>query len=371
MNFRLFTYIVSEYSGYIYITFEPSAYANENEVKEVVSGTLLAYPLTTPYEIQLDPITIKTLLGDNTIWSDANGDIELEYRADTKLFVNNNNPVTDVKINGSSILDAQGVANVPTANSSTLGVVQLYDSAYGLEMNNGKLRTSPAGSSHIKSASNAYRPITTDKQHDAVFYGLAKATGDTSQTSSSNPVGQFPPEAIVAIQKMLGVYQAPWELIREETGTNDTESSIIVSVDGDGQPFELTDVRVLLEFPKVDAIATTNDYAKLYAYYQGTSKWLTLEGGSTLSRTTASDSAKGVWYFIEQRDGMLYSLIGTPATSTNMGAMRTRYIVYDHPTSNDSMGIKLTNDFSIHMLEWTKIVGTYHYRIYGKRKWTT
>ena len=47
----------------------------------------IAYELATPIEIPIDPITIQTLLGDNTIWSDANGTIELDYRADTKLFI--------------------------------------------------------------------------------------------------------------------------------------------------------------------------------------------------------------------------------------------------------------------------------------------
>ena len=53
-------------------------------------GLFVAYELATPIEIQLDPITIQTLLGDNTIWSDANGTIELDYRADTKLFIAKN-----------------------------------------------------------------------------------------------------------------------------------------------------------------------------------------------------------------------------------------------------------------------------------------
>ena len=53
-------------------------------------GAKLVYPLATPVEIQLDPITVQTLIGDNTIWSDANGTIELDYRADTKLFIAKN-----------------------------------------------------------------------------------------------------------------------------------------------------------------------------------------------------------------------------------------------------------------------------------------
>lgn len=50
----------------------------------------VVYLLATPIEIPIDPITIQTLLGDNTIWSDANGTIELDYRADTKLFIAKN-----------------------------------------------------------------------------------------------------------------------------------------------------------------------------------------------------------------------------------------------------------------------------------------
>ena len=53
-------------------------------------GLFVCYELATPIEIHIDPITIQTLLGDNTIWSDANGTIELDYRADTKLFIAKN-----------------------------------------------------------------------------------------------------------------------------------------------------------------------------------------------------------------------------------------------------------------------------------------
>lgn len=52
---------------------------------------LFVCPLATPYEIPLSDIPVPvTLIGDNTIWSDANGTIELDYRADTKLFIAKN-----------------------------------------------------------------------------------------------------------------------------------------------------------------------------------------------------------------------------------------------------------------------------------------
>ena len=52
-----------------------------------LTGQQVCYELATPFEVQLtaeDDIT--TLLGQNNIWSDT-GDIEVEYRADTKLYI--------------------------------------------------------------------------------------------------------------------------------------------------------------------------------------------------------------------------------------------------------------------------------------------
>ena len=44
------------------------------------------YPLATPIEIQLTPHEVKSLLGANNIWADT-GDTSVEYRADTKLYI--------------------------------------------------------------------------------------------------------------------------------------------------------------------------------------------------------------------------------------------------------------------------------------------
>lgn len=47
----------------------------------------VVYPLATPIEITLDPTTIKTLLGTNTIWMSADGTIQADYPADTKMYI--------------------------------------------------------------------------------------------------------------------------------------------------------------------------------------------------------------------------------------------------------------------------------------------
>lgn len=38
-----------------------------------------AIPLATPIEIPIDPITVQTLIGDNTIWTDTNGENAVKY----------------------------------------------------------------------------------------------------------------------------------------------------------------------------------------------------------------------------------------------------------------------------------------------------
>ena len=47
----------------------------------------VCYPLATPIEIQLTPQEVRTLLGENNIWSDSGNILELEYVADTKLYI--------------------------------------------------------------------------------------------------------------------------------------------------------------------------------------------------------------------------------------------------------------------------------------------
>jgi hypothetical protein len=44
------------------------------------------YKLATPQTYQLTPQEITSLLGTNNIWSDA-GTVDVEYRADTKLYI--------------------------------------------------------------------------------------------------------------------------------------------------------------------------------------------------------------------------------------------------------------------------------------------
>lgn len=47
----------------------------------------IVYKVYAPTEIDLTPTEVKSLLGDNNVWSDS-GTVEVEYRADTSLVIN-------------------------------------------------------------------------------------------------------------------------------------------------------------------------------------------------------------------------------------------------------------------------------------------
>lgn len=50
------------------------------------AGVFVSYTLTTPITYHLTPQEITSLLGENNLWADT-GDTEVEYRADTKLYI--------------------------------------------------------------------------------------------------------------------------------------------------------------------------------------------------------------------------------------------------------------------------------------------
>ena len=56
--------------------------------KSDVTGWTFVYPLAEPFTAQLDPETLSLLRGVNNVWADT-GDMEVGYRADTKLYIDN------------------------------------------------------------------------------------------------------------------------------------------------------------------------------------------------------------------------------------------------------------------------------------------
>lgn len=99
----------------------------------------------------------------------------------------------------------------------------------------------------IKSGTNNYKPIVPNYQHESAFYGLAKASGDTTQASSSNAVGVYTEEAKKAICDMIGVkYEEPFRLIKEIEITEET-GKIVITTDNSNTPFVLSEIIILFK----------------------------------------------------------------------------------------------------------------------------
>lgn len=62
---------------------------NVDDFMALVDGHQLMYELATPLTYTLTAAQITTLLGENNLWHDANGDISVGYKANTKLYVDN------------------------------------------------------------------------------------------------------------------------------------------------------------------------------------------------------------------------------------------------------------------------------------------
>lgn len=91
------------------------------------------------------------------------------------------------------------------ASESVYGVVKVSGGlGTGMDANN-RLAIVKATAANIKAGVEEYRPIVPLKQHEAVFYGLAKAAGDSTQSASSNSIGSYTSGALSAIQSMLAV----------------------------------------------------------------------------------------------------------------------------------------------------------------------
>ena len=61
-------------------------YSDKASFEAAMNGVELCYELATPITYNLTSTEVKSLLGINNIWSDA-GDMDVEYRADTKLYI--------------------------------------------------------------------------------------------------------------------------------------------------------------------------------------------------------------------------------------------------------------------------------------------
>lgn len=88
------------------------------------------------------------------------------------------------------------------ASNTDPGVIKLLNN-YGLYNNSGFAAVYKAPLGEIKAGLSAFKPIVPSNQHEAVFYGLAKAAG-MDMSDSDNVVGTYTEAAMTAIRTMLG-----------------------------------------------------------------------------------------------------------------------------------------------------------------------
>ena len=219
-------------------------------------------------------------------------------------FLSAKNNVSDVQVEGVSII-ADNVANIPRATPTTMGVIKGSAYGSGLQMDSsGYLKLSAANSNLVKAGSSYYAPIAAGNQHEATFYGLAKAAGDVTQTASANSVGEYTDAAKLGIQTMIGVAQAPWELIKEVTYTTyDTNYPLEITTDNNSQLFALTDIRLIVEIPSQDNPFTLSNYGLVQCWYgTGNYDYFTFElGAQNISANTTGRMGYGL---ITQENGL-------------------------------------------------------------------
>lgn len=256
-------------------------------------------------------------------------------------------PVQDVHVDGTSVLGQDGVANIPPWSTAGLGVAR------------------EASTSDCKSG-NSTRGVSVRRQYASAFYGLAEAAGDATQSQSSNAVGTYTDEAKIAIQKMLGIYEAPWELIREDTFTNAEEADHIITVDGNGNPFELTDLVITFATPVQDTYAAKGYYGHIWFYYD-TTRYVSIEPGAwTQEANTAAKSCMGR---ILNNNGFIWVDFANVSTSGARVSVSTRvFPTMDNSSSGN--GWFFAPNISFNKVVIKSVTGTGKYKLYGKRKWS-
>ena len=180
--------------------------ASDNAVGTYTSGakTAIQTMLDVPSKGDLGSLVLvqDATPSDTTsrIWFPATAPASVQVPTVSEMNTALAGKVDDVQINGTSIV-SNGVANIPQASTSTVGVIKVGN---GLFISSDAIHINTAPDNLVKKGSNTYAPITPSNQEKATFYGLAKAAG-ADMKDSSNAVGTYTDTAKGKIQSMLGI----------------------------------------------------------------------------------------------------------------------------------------------------------------------
>lgn len=106
------------------------------------------------------------------------------------------------KFGAASIDLSNYIQKTDIATQSTAGLVKVLDNGNVTFNENNQLVLTLAGTAVVKTGQSDH-PISVTHQHEAAFYGLAKAAGQDMK-NSSNAVGTYTTEAASAIRTMIG-----------------------------------------------------------------------------------------------------------------------------------------------------------------------
>ena len=223
--------------------------------------------------------------------------------------------LSDVQINGTSIVE-NGVANVPVANASTIGAVKINpNNGIGIDSNKDLFINYPTDA-QVKNGTANYRPIVPSKQHASAFYGLAKASGDTTQSASSNAVGNYTEDAKVAIQKMLGIYEPPYELLNDFT--LEEEGGFDLTADMNGTPYALRNVFIWVMYP-ANLTTVTTGYGR-YRCFDNDGKSTNAETG----RYSANTAPTFKYITVERKANLAFSSFTQREPTGSYGTWRIK-----------------------------------------------
>lgn len=239
-------------------------------------------PGTTVYSELTDKPSINNVIleGNKTL-----EELGIDIPTKTSELENDSNFVSDL---------TDYIKNTDYAALSKAGLVQFKEGVgvtngrqyIGSEVYEGVPVITRAQPYSIKEGSNPYMPIVPSNQHQAAFYGLAKASGDSTQSKSANAVGDYTDEAKTSIQEMLGVQP------KLTAGENISIANNVISASCVVKPLQLSENKVTLltdivkDNPKGGAYVVTQN-----GYIQTTGGYKTLIGaGSEFIITLTSKS---------------------------------------------------------------------------------
>ena len=268
--------------------------------------------------------------------------------------------------------DVQGLQTAMQGKADTVTVTALSGTVSGLQT----AVQSKADAQTVTALSGTVTGLQTSKADksyvDTQLAGKAstQTVSDLSDDVSDLQTGlagkvEIPhtDEAKIAIQKMLGIYEAPWELIRWGGFENETEAPIDISVDDNGNQFELTDIRLAITTPTQSVVSGIGSYGSVLAYYGDNVFDPIYTGAWTQQPNAVLHSA---YVMIEQKDGMLVRSQARQNTSGNPTPIT--YIVTDRNGSSRPWELS-TQKRIYNKIRIASATGKVEIALYGKRRW--